>query len=257
MKNQVRLEFLGTGTSQGVPVLGCHCEVCISANNRDKRLRSSVLFTVNDVNIVVDTGPDFRYQMLRCGKVDVDAVLYTHEHIDHISGLDDIRAINFLQRKDMPLYGSEGVKESLHRIYHYAFSDNPYPGVPMLQFNLIQNKPFRVAGVDVVPIRVEHGAMPVFGFRIGDVTYITDAKHITEKELDKVRGSKIIVLNALRRTEHHSHLNLEQAMALMHELKPERGYFTHISHLLGAHSEVEKELPPHIRLAYDGLVVEA
>ncbi len=257
MEQTVRLEFLGTGTSQGVPVVGCRCEVCISDDKRDNRLRSSVIVSIDDIKIIIDTGPDFRYQMLRSGNVDADAVLFTHEHMDHVSGLDDIRAINFLQHKNMPLYGSEGVEESLRRIYHYAFTDNPYPGVPVVQFNLIRNEPFDICGIPVIPIRVKHGKMPVFGFRFGDLTYITDAKYIDDEELKKVKGSKVVVLNALRRKEHHSHLNLDQALALMDKIQPERGYFTHISHLLGKHNDVEKELPSTIRLAFDGLVVEA
>ena len=188
MEQTVRLEFLGTGTSQGVPVVGCRCEVCISDDKRDNRLRSSVIVSIDDIKIIIDTGPDFRYQMLRSGNVDADAVLFTHEHMDHVSGLDDIRAINFLQHKNMPLYGSEGVEESLRRIYHYAFTDNPYPGVPVVQFNLIRNEPFDICGIPVIPIRVKHGKMPVFGFRFGDLTYITDAKYIDDEELKKVKG---------------------------------------------------------------------
>lgn len=251
----VKLEFLGTGTSQGVPVIGCMCAVCLSDDVRDNRLRSSVVVSVGVKKIVIDTGPDFRYQMLRSKIVDIDAVLFTHEHMDHISGLDDIRAINFLQGKDMPLYGSEDVEKSLRRIYHYAFMDNPYPGVPVVQFNRIKNEPFDIDGIPVVPISVKHGRMPVFGFRFGDLTYITDAKYIDDEELEKVKGSKIVVLNALRKTEHHSHLNLDEALNLMDKIQPEQGYFTHISHFLGTHNEVEKELPSTIRLAYDGLVV--
>ena len=256
MNQTVKLEFLGTGTSQGVPVLGCNCSVCNSNNPKDQRLRSSVLISVNDIKIVVDTGPDFRQQMLRSGNVDCDAVLFTHEHMDHVAGLDDIRAINFLQRKNMPLYGSVGVEEALHRIYHYAFATNPYPGAPIIQFNLIDDTPFDVLGNTVIPIKVKHGRMPVFGFRIGDLTYITDAKLIDEEEREKIRGSKVLVVNALRRKEHHSHMNLEQALELVEDLKPGKAYFTHISHLLGNHQVVEQELPNHVRLAYDGLIIE-
>jgi phosphoribosyl 1,2-cyclic phosphate phosphodiesterase len=256
MSQSVKLEFLGTGTSQGVPVLGCTCDVCTSDDPNDNRLRSSVIVSINDIKIVIDTGPDFRQQMLRSRNVDADAVLFTHEHIDHVAGLDDIRAINFLQRKNMPLYGSEGVEESLRRIYHYAFAENPYPGAPIIKFNLIQNRPFEILGIPVIPIRVKHGGMPVYGFRFGDLTYITDAKYIDEEELEKVKGSKVVVLNALRKKEHHSHLNLEQALEMMDKIRPERGYFTHISHLLGTHKLVQKELPDGIELAYDGLIVE-
>lgn len=255
MQQQVKLEFLGTGTSQGVPVLGCTCAVCTSADPRDHRLRSSALISINDLKIVIDTGPDFRQQMLRSGNVDCDAVLFTHEHMDHVAGLDDIRAINFLQRKNMPLFGSEGVEEALHRIYHYAFSANPYPGAPIIQFNRIENEPFEVLGVTVVPIGVKHGKMPVYGFRFGDLTYITDAKYIEPEEREKIRGSKLVVVNALRIKEHHSHMNLEQALEFMDDIRPDHGYFTHISHLLGNHSIIEQQLPDNIRLAYDGLII--
>ncbi|MFT4545174.1 MAG: phosphoribosyl 1,2-cyclic phosphate phosphodiesterase [Bacteroidia bacterium] len=257
MGQSITLEFLGTGTSQGVPVLGCNCDVCKSDDQRDNRLRSSVIVSVNDKKIVIDTGPDFRQQMLRSNNVDADAVLFTHEHMDHIAGLDDIRAINFLQRKNMPLFGSEGVEESLRRIYHYAFAENPYPGAPVIEFNRIENQPFEILGIPVIPIAVKHGRMPVFGFRFGDLTYITDAKYIDDEEREKIRGTKTLVLNALRKKEHHAHLNLEQALELVEDLKPERAYFTHVSHLLGTHKEVEKELPPHVKLAYDGLIIEA
>lgn len=256
MSQSIKLEFLGTGTSQGVPVMGCTCPVCTSDDPKDNRLRSSVLVSINDIKLVIDTGPDFRQQMLRSGNVDCDAVLFTHEHMDHVAGLDDIRAINFLQRKNMPLYGSEGVEEALHRIYHYAFAKNPYPGAPIIQFNLIDDKPFNVHGIEVTPIKVKHGRMPVYAFRIGNLTYITDAKEIEDSEIDKIKGSKVVVVNALRKKEHHSHMNLEQALEFMERVQPERGYFTHISHLLGNHSIVEQELPDNIRLAYDGLTVE-
>lgn len=256
MTQSVQLEFLGTGTSQGVPVIGCECSVCRSVDPKDNRLRSSVIITVNDKKIVIDTGPDFRQQMLRSGNVDCDAVLFTHEHMDHVSGLDDIRAVNFIQRKNMPLYGSVGVEEALHRIYHYAFSANPYPGAPIIQFYRIEDEPFEVCGINVIPIKVKHGRMPVYGFRFGDLTYITDAKLIEEEERKKIRGSKVVVVNALRIKEHHSHMNLEQALEFMEDIRPERGYFTHISHLLGNHATIEQELPANIRLAYDGLIIE-
>lgn len=256
MEHSVQLEFLGTGTSQGVPVIGCECSVCRSTDPKDHRLRSSVIITVNNKKIVIDTGPDFRQQMLRSGNVDCDAVLFTHEHMDHVAGLDDIRAVNFIQRKNMPLYGSVGVEEALHRIYHYAFSANPYPGAPIIQFNRIPEGPFDVLGTEVIPIKVKHGRMPVLGFRLGDLTYITDAKYIEEEEREKIRGTKVLVVNALRIKEHHSHMNLEQALEFMEDLKPESGYFTHISHLLGNHATIEKDLPANIRLAYDGLIIE-
>ncbi len=257
MAQNVQLEFLGTGTSQGVPVIGCRCPVCLSDDIRDKRLRSSVVVSTNGTRILIDTGPDLRYQLLRSGNVDVDAVLYTHEHMDHVAGMDDLRAINFLQRKSMPLYGHEGAEEALRRIYHYAFARERYPGAPLVHFNRIGNEPFRIGNLNVIPIEVKHGGMPVFGFRFADLTYITDAKDIDSDELEKVKGSRTVVLNALRKTEHHSHFNLEQAVEIMEGINPEQGYFTHISHLLGNHAEVEKELPQNIHLAYDGLIIEA
>ena len=216
-----------------------------------------MVVSTNGTRILIDTGPDLRYQLLRSGNVDVDAVLYTHEHMDHVAGMDDLRAINFLQRKSMPLYGHEGAEEALRRIYHYAFARERYPGAPLVHFNRIGNEPFRIGNLNVIPIEVKHGGMPVFGFRFADLTYITDAKDIDSDELEKVKGSRTVVLNALRKTEHHSHFNLEQAVEIMEGINPEQGYFTHISHLLGNHAEVEKELPQNIHLAYDGLIIEA
>lgn len=257
MDQTVRLEFLGTGTSQGVPVIGCQCPVCLSDAPEDHRLRSSVIVSMNGTRMVIDTGPDFRQQMIRSNNVDCDAILFTHEHMDHVAGLDDIRAINFVQRKNMPLYGSEDVGAALRRIYFYAFQDNLYPGAPVIKFHEIADDPFEVQGNTVIPIHVKHGKMPVHGFRFGDLTYITDAKDIIGSEREKIRGSKVVVLNALRIKEHHSHMNLEQALEMMADLKPERGYLTHISHLLGKHSDIEKQLPENIHLAYDGLIIEA
>jgi phosphoribosyl 1,2-cyclic phosphate phosphodiesterase len=256
MAERVSLQFLGTGTSQGVPVIGCKCAVCRSDDPCDKRLRSSVLVRVGEVSMVIDTGPDFRQQMLRSGTERIDAVLYTHEHADHIMGLDDIRAINFQQHIDMPLFATEQVEQAIRHTFGYAFSEKRYPGVPMVHFKRIADEPFDVSRVKVIPIHAHHGAMPVTGFRIGGLTYLTDIKTIDSGELEKVRGSKVVVLNALRIEKHHSHLNLNDALELMAEIGPERGYFTHISHLLGCHADVEQGLPPHIRLAFDGLMVE-
>lgn len=253
MMPSVTLEFLGTGTSQGVPVIGCGCAVCTSADARDKRLRSSVLVTVNSVRMVVDTGPDFRQQMLRSGIDHLDAVLYTHEHADHIMGLDDIRAINFKNGIDMPLYATERVEGVLRNVFHYAFDNKEYPGVPVVHFERIGSGPFEVKGETVIPVHATHASMPVTGFRFGDLTYLTDIKTISKDELEKVRGSRVVVLNALRIAEHHSHLNLEDALALLAELRPERGYLTHISHLLGRHEDVSAMLPEGVEQAYDGL----
>lgn len=252
----MKINFLGTGTSQGVPVIACDCEVCLSANPKDARLRSSVMVEVNGEVVVIDTGPDFRQQMLRAKASQLDAVVFTHEHKDHIAGLDDVRAFNFKQKKAMNLYGTEDVEDALKRDFHYAFADNKYPGVPDLVYHRISNEPFDVGDIVFTPIQVMHYRMPVLGFRIEDFTYITDANFISEEEKEKIYGSKVLVLNALRKDLHISHFNLDQAIKLVQELKPEAAYFTHISHLLGKHEEVSAELPENIHLAFDGLCLE-
>ena len=253
---KTKVTFLGTGTSQGVPVITCDCSVCTSENPKDARLRSSVLIESGDLCAVIDTGPDFRQQMLRVKVRRLDAVLFTHEHKDHIAGLDDVRAFNFSQGKSMDVYCTDQVGTALKREFHYVFSNDNYPGIPRLDLNIIQNKEFSIKGTSIIPIEVYHYKMPVFGFRINDFTYITDAKSISEKEKDKIKGSKVIVLNALRKHDHISHFTLDEAVTLMKELNPERGYFTHISHYLGKHDEVNKELPENMYLAYDGLQLE-
>lgn len=250
----MKITFLGTGTSQGVPVIGCRCEVCTSLDFRDKRLRTSVWVEVDDLKIVIDTGPDFRQQMLRFGTRQLDAVLFTHSHKDHIAGLDDVRAFNFLQKKDMPVFGSRATLDRISEEFYYSFDKNPYPGVPRLTKVVIENKPFMVGGVEVTPIQVMHHKMPVFGFRIGDFTYITDANYIAEEEREKILGSRVLVINALQRESHISHFTLPQALEVISDLQVPRAYLTHISHRLGRHSSVE--LPPHVSLAHDGLQIE-
>ncbi len=252
----MKLTFLGTGTSQGIPVIGSQHPVCLSENSKDKRLRTSAYIEVDGKHLVIDTGPDFRQQMLRNNVKQVDAILYTHEHRDHTAGFDDIRPFNFMQKKDMPLYCSDRVAEAMKRDYAYVFEVNKYPGAPGAVIHEIENKPFEVEGVHVLPIEVLHMKLPVFGFRINDLTYITDAKTISVKEKQKIKGSKVLILNCLRIEEHYSHFNLEEALSLVKELKPERAYFTHISHLLGFHEEVSKTLPNNVKLAYDGLQIE-
>ncbi|WP_143961771.1 MBL fold metallo-hydrolase [Litoribacter populi] len=252
----MRITFLGTGTSQGVPVIGCHCEVCSSLDFRDKRLRTSVHLDVDGKSIVIDTGPDFRQQMLREDIRDVDAVIFTHEHKDHTAGLDDIRPFNFMHQRDMPIFGRYQVLEQIKREFSYIFENHSYPGVPKVQPVEITNEPFLAEGVPIIPIDVLHYKLPVFGFRVKDFTYITDANSITKEEIEKIKGSKVLVLNALRLKDHISHFTLEQAIEMVEKIQPEQAYFTHISHQLGTHSKVEKLLPPHIRLAFDGLKIE-
>ena len=255
MSYPVKVTFLGTGTSQGVPVIGSNHPVCLSENPKDKRLRSSILVTIDDVNIVVDTGPDFRQQMLRAGVTHLEAVLFTHEHKDHTAGLDDIRPFNFRQKRDMDVFAEPSVQDALKREFQYIFADDKYPGVPKVKLHDIQNEPFQVWGKEVIPIRVLHYKLPVFGFRFGNFTYITDANKITEAEKEKIRGSKVLVLNALRKEPHISHFTLQEAIDLVQELEVEKAYFTHISHILGFHDEVSKELPKNCFLAYDGLEI--
>ena len=252
----MKVSFLGTGTSQGVPVIGCTCEVCSSIDYRDKRLRASILIETNDSTFIIDTGPDFRQQMLRERVSKLDAVLFTHAHKDHTAGLDDIRSFNFLQKKDMPLFAEQIVLDQLKNEFSYIFAEKKYPGIPQVEVNPITTAPFDVLGTRVIPIRVMHYKLPVLGFRIGDFTYITDANHISEEEKSKIKGSKVLVFNALQKTEHISHFTLAQALALMEELKPEKGYLTHISHRLGLHQEVSSELPENVELAWDGLTVD-
>lgn len=252
----MKITFLGTGTSQGIPVIGSDHPVCLSDDPKDKRLRSSVHISVDGHSFVIDTGPDFRMQMLNAKIQHLDAVVFTHEHKDHTAGFDDIRPFNFKQKMDMPVYATSRVLEALKRDYSYIFSENKYPGIPTVELHEINNQPFDVNGVMFTPIEVMHMHLPVFGYRVGDFTYITDAKTITESEKEKIKGSKVLVLNALRIEEHYSHFNLQEALDLVEELKPERAYFTHISHLLGFHAEVSEQLPKNVFLAYDGLEVE-
>lgn len=250
----MKVTFLGTGTSQGVPVIACDCSVCTSTNTKDIRLRTSVMLEVDEQVIVIDTGPDFRQQMLREKVKRIDAVLYTHEHKDHVAGLDDIRAFNFIKGgKEMEVYATEQVQQALKREFHYIFAADKYPGVPQVHLNTINNSPFHVGETKIIPIEVKHYQMPVLGFRIHDFTYITDAKSIAEEELNKVAGSKVLVLNALRKSEHISHFSLKDALEIINKIQPERAYLTHISHLLGNHAEIAMELPANVFLAYDGL----
>lgn len=236
-------------------MIGCSCEVCTSTDPHDNRLRSSILVQTDTTTLVVDTTPDFRYQMLRTHTNHLDAVVYTHPHKDHMAGLDDIRAYNFTSKKAMNIYANSLTEEAVRRDFYYAFTDTKYPGVPELNLITIDESPFLVGDIPVQPITVLHHKMPVYGFRFGDFTYITDANRIEESEKEKIRGSKVLVLNALRREYHISHFTLSEAVALAIELEVPEVYFTHISHQLGKHEDVNRELPPHIRLAFDGQIV--
>lgn len=249
----MQITFLGTGTSQGIPIIACQCIVCQSHDSKDKRLRSSILIEEKGKTFVIDTGPDFRQQMLRENVKNLDAVIFTHEHKDHTAGFDDIRAFNFVNKKKMEVYASKNVQEAIRREYAYIFSDFKYPGIPEINLHLLENKLTTIESVDFLPIEVMHYKLPVFGFRIGEFSYITDANYISDLEKEKLKNSKVLVLNALRREPHISHFTLEQAIELVTELKPEKAYFTHISHQLGLHAEVQKELPQNIELAFDGL----
>jgi phosphoribosyl 1,2-cyclic phosphate phosphodiesterase len=251
----LKITFLGTGTSSGVPMIACGCEVCTSTDKKDNRLRSSILVESAMTTLVIDTTPDFRYQMLRAGVRKLDAVIFTHPHKDHIAGLDDIRAYNFFMNRPVDIYANEITQEAIVREFPYAFADLKYPGLPEIRLNRIGRELFTIGDISIQPIQVWHLKMPVLGFRFGDFTYITDANRIEATEKDKIRGSKIIVLNALRHEKHVSHYSLEEAIEEVRQLGIPQAYFTHISHQLGRHALVNPMLPEGMELAYDGLVL--
>lgn len=248
--------FLGTGTSTGIPMIGCDCEVCSSTDAKDKRLRTSILVKSRRATIVVDTTPDFRYQMLRIGNRKLDAILLTHPHKDHIAGLDDVRAYNFFQQKPMHVYANSLTAEALKREFAYVFADKKYPGIPEIELITIDDSPFTIEDIHIMPVTVWHHKMPVFGFRFGNFTYITDANRIEAEEQKKIAGSEVLVLNALRRKQHLSHFNLDEATKLAKDVQANKAYFTHISHQLGTHDSVNETLPANIQLAYDGLQID-
>jgi phosphoribosyl 1,2-cyclic phosphate phosphodiesterase len=247
------ITFLGTGTSSGVPMVACDCGVCKSNDAKDQRLRSSILVQSSKTSFVVDTTPDFRYQMLREQVKKLDAVLYTHPHKDHIAGLDDVKAFTFVSGNAMEIFANELTQEALKREFYYIFTDKKYPGIPQVNINTIDLTPFSIGDIPVIPILVWHLNMPVLGFRFGDFTYITDANRMEETEKDKIKGSKTLVINALRHKKHLSHFTLDEAIDLVQELNVPQAYFTHISHQLGKHQQINSELPNGVELAYDGM----
>ena len=247
--------FLGTGTSQGVPVIACPCAVCASDDPRDKRLRSSVLLQTEGKNILIDSGPDFRQQMLRADVRHLDAILFTHGHKDHTAGLDDVRAYNYVMQRPMDIYAEQRVQKVLQQEFAYVFDERKYPGIPQLNIHIISEEPFAAGCVPIVPIRAMHMKLPVLGFRVGRLAYLTDANNISNKEKDKLRDLDCFVVNGLRKEPHLSHFSLCEALALIEEVQPRKAYITHISHQMGLHGQVQTELPPGVSLAYDGLEV--
>lgn len=249
----LKVTFLGTGTSQGVPLIACQCAVCTSDDPKDNRLRTSILLEDEHTTVVIDSGPDFRQQLLKAKVMKLNGLVFTHEHKDHVAGMDDIRAFNYILKRPMDIYATEQVQEALKREFHYAFEENKYPGIPELNLHTIVNKPFNVGSITLQPILVKHFILDVFGYRIGDFTYITDAKTIPEEEIWKLKGTKILVINALRKEAHISHFSLDEALAMIKRINPEKAYLIHMSHQMGKHADLNKELPANVECAYDGL----
>lgn len=271
----MKIRLLGTGTSQGIPIIGCHCPVCTSNDVRDHRLRTSALVNVDGLNILIDTGPDLRYQLLRSGTTRLDAVLFTHEHKDHTAGLDDVRPINFLMKQPLNLYGLPRVMRAIERDFSYAFAEEHYPGAPILNTNDIEPEPFKIGKVEIIPIKLMHSSqrmakqLPILGYRIKNFAYITDARGISWNEIPdiatvpfspsekaKLKGLDTLVINALRREEHYSHLSLPQTLSIIEQIQPRRAYLTHISHHLGLYEEVMKELPQNVFLGIDNQLID-
>jgi phosphoribosyl 1,2-cyclic phosphate phosphodiesterase len=249
----VKITFLGTGTSQGVPVIACECNTCLSSDQHDKRLRTSLLLETDKTTLLFDAGPDFRQQMLREHVTKLDSILLTHEHKDHIAGLDDVRAFNYKSQDAIDIYAEERVQKAIKKEYSYVFSEYQYPGIPKMRLNSIPDNSFNVKGIQIDPIRVFHYRLPVYGFRVGNFAYITDANYIPEESKEKLFGVKYLVINALRKEKHISHFSLREAIDFIREISPKKAFITHISHQMGLHAEVSKELPQGIILAYDCL----
>lgn len=254
--SDVKITFLGTGTSQGVPVIACDCNICLSSDSLDKRLRTSLLLETDDTTLVFDAGPDFRQQMLREHVTRLDAIILTHEHKDHIAGLDDVRAFNYKSQDAIDIYSEERVQKVIKKEYSYVFSEYQYPGIPKMRLNPIPEPGFAVKKIEIIPIRVFHYRLPVYGFRVGNFAYITDANYVPEESKEKLYGVKYLVINALRKEKHISHFSLREAVSFIREISPKKAFITHISHQMGLHKEVIKELPAGITLAYDGLTLE-
>ena len=252
----MKIKILGSGTSQGVPMIGCDCVVCTSKDSKNNRLRSSIWIESEQTSVVIDSGPDFRYQMLREQVKRLNAIVFTHSHKDHIAGLDDVRAYNYWQNESIDIYASDATQEALKREFYYVFNGHNYPGIPQLNMHLIENnKNFSIGDLDFIPILVKHFNMEVYGFRIGDFTYITDANFIAPEEIEKLKGTKVLILNALRFEKHISHFSVSEAIKVSKEIGATTTYFTHISHQLGLHEKIEQQLPKGFHLAYDGLEI--
>lgn len=252
----MRFTFLGTGTSQGVPVIACDCTACKSADPRDKRLRSSLLLEKDGTVLLFDAGPDFRQQMLRQNVKRLDSIILTHEHKDHIAGMDDVRAFNYRSNDAVDIYAEARVQEAIKREYSYVFSSSGYPGIPRMRLKTIENSPFMIKGIEIIPIRVMHWNLEILGFRVNNFAYITDASSIPKRGIELLKGVEYLVINALRKERHLSHFSLDEALSIIDSINPRKGYITHIGHQMGLYEKVQKELPRNVLLAYDGLSVD-